>query len=102
MNESSIIELTSALLAHTIWINTDSDPDNSRAPVELRPLIELDGDMQKQMNYLSRLTLGQPASAGLMEQANFLVEERDNSEARIRAEELLFLFASSPEAAIQR
>ena len=102
MNESSIIELTGALLAHTIWINTDSDPDNSRAPVELRPLIELDGDMQKQMNYLSRLTLGQPASAGLMEQANFLVEERDNSEARIRAEELLFLFASSPEAAIQR
>ena len=102
MNESSIIDLTSALLAHTIWINTDSDPDYTNAPVELRPLIELDGDLEKQIDYLSRLTLGQPASPGLLEQANFLVEQRKNAEAEVRAEELLFLFASSPEAAIQR
>lgn len=102
MNESSIIDLTSALLAHTIWINTDSDPDYSNAPVELRTLIELDGDLTKQIDFLSRLTLGQPASPGLLEQANFLVEQRKNAEAKVRAEELLFLFASSPEAAIQR
>ena len=57
MNESSIIDLTSALLAHTIWINTDSDPDYSNAPVELRTLIELDGDLTKQIDFLSRLTL---------------------------------------------
>jgi len=102
MNESSIIEITSALLAHTIWINTNSESDYSHAPVELRPLIELDGNVQEQMNYLSRLTLGQPASAGLLAQANYLIEKRENADAEIRAEELLFLFAGSPEAAIQR
>ena len=102
MNESSIINLTSALLAHTIWINTTSDGSNKSAPVELRPLIELDGDVDAQLNYLSRLTLGKPASSGLIEQANYLLDKRDGAQAEVRAEELLFLFASSPEAAIQR
>jgi len=101
-NESSIIDVTSALLAHTLWINTSSDSDYSRAPVELGPLIELDGKIIDQLNYLSKLTLGQPASDGLIEQANYLMDQRENAEAEVRAEELLFLFASSPEAAIQR
>lgn len=102
MNESSIIDITSAMLAHTIWINTNSESDYSNAPIELRQLIELDDDLAAQLNYLSRLTLGQPASDGLLEQANYLVDKRENADAEIRAEELLFLFASSPEAAIQR
>ncbi len=102
MNESSIIDLTSALLAHTVWINTNSESDYANAPIELRPLIELDGNLTEQLNYLSRLTLGQPASPGLLEQAGYLVDKRDTAEAEVRAEELLFLFASSPEASIQR
>lgn len=102
MNESSIIDITNAMLAHTIWINTISEPDYTNAPIELRPLIELDGSTQAQLSYLSKLTLGEPASAGLLEQAHYLLDKRDSANAEIRAEELLFLFASSPEAAIQR
>ena len=102
MNESSIIDITSALFAHTVWINTNSESDYSNAPIELRPLIEMDGDFNAQLAFLSRLTLGQPASSALQQQAKYIIEKRENTEAEVRAEDLLFLFASSPEAAIQR
>jgi hypothetical protein len=72
------------------------------APVDISPLMKMDGDPAAQFDYLSRLTLSKPLSAGLRRQALYLLDQRKNANAQIRAEELLFLFLSSPEAAVQR
>lgn len=101
-NESSMVSITSTLLAHSIWRNNLSDPDPSMAPINISRLVKLDGDPTAQFNYLSRLTLSKPMSEGLKQQALYLLNERKTANAQIRAEELLFLFLSSPEAAVQR
>lgn len=100
--ESTMISITSALLAHSIWRNTTSDADPAYAPVNISPLMLLDDDPDAQLNYLSKLTLNSPMSAGLRKQALYLLQERAQANSEIRAEELLFLFVSSPEAAVQR
>ena len=101
-NESSMISITSALLAHTIWRNTISDSDPAFAPVDISPIMLRDGDVNAQLSYLSKLTLHSPASDSLQRQARYLLEERSQATSEIRAEDLLFLFVSSPEAAVQR
>lgn len=101
-NESTMISITSAMLAHSIWRNTESDSDPAHTPVNITPLMLLDAKPDAQLDYLSKLTLGKPMSSGLRKQALYLLNERANSTSEIRAEELLFLFISSPEAAIQR
>lgn len=101
-NESTMISITSALLAHSIWRNTISDTDPAYAPVNISPLMLRDDDPQAQLNYLSKLTLNSPMSEGLRKQALYLLQERAPASSEIRAEELLFLFVSSPEAAVQR
>lgn len=102
-NESSIISITSTLLAHSLWHNTgDGNFDPSRAPIDLSPLIALDESPQQQMELLAQLVLNRPASDGLLAQAEMLRDERVYADANNRAAELLFLFASSPEAAIQQ
>ncbi len=100
-NESTVISITSALLAHSIWNNTVSGTDPKHAPVDISTLMNLDDNTDQQLSYLARLTLTKPISAGLKRQALYLLDERRNSSSQIRAEELLFLFISSPEAAIQ-
>lgn len=101
-NESSMVSITSALLAHSIWRNNLSDSDPSMAPIDISTLVAMDGNIPAQLNYLSQLTLGKPMSTALQAQALYLLEERKLAGAQIRAEELLFLFLSSPEAAVQR
>ncbi len=101
-NESSMVTITSTLLAHSIWRNNLSDTDPSMAPVNISELVKLDGQTDEQLTYLARLTLGKPMSEGIKKQALYLLEERRNTSAQLRAEELLFLFISSPEAAVQR
>ncbi|MEM7259237.1 MAG: DUF1800 family protein, partial [Pseudomonadota bacterium] len=101
-NESSMVSITSTLLAHSIWRNNFSDADPAMAPIDISTLARLDGDTQAQFQYLSRLTLGKPMSDALLAQALYLLDERQNANAQIRSEELLFLFLSSPEAAVQR
>ena len=101
-NESTMISITSALLAHSIWRNTISETSREFAPVDISPLMLLDDDPTAQLNYLSKLTLNNPMSDGLQKQALYLLQERRNASPEIRAEELLFLFVSSPEAAVQR
>ncbi len=101
-NESSMVSITSALLAHSIWRNTMSDTNPSYAPVNISALASMDGDVEAQFTYLSKLTLSKPMSSGLRKQALQLLDARANSNAQLRAEELLFLFISSPEAAVQR
>jgi len=100
-NESTIIAITSTLLAHSIWINTASDSDPADAPVNIDRLIALDDDVEAQLKFLSQLMLTEPMSDGLRNAAVFLRDARKHNDAQIRAEELLFLFASAPEAAIQ-
>lgn len=101
-NESTIISITSALLAHSIWRNNVSDDDPSYAPVNISKLMSMDGQAGAQLNYLTKLTLSKPMSSGLRKQALYLLDERSQATSQIRAEELLFLFISSPEAAVQR
>ena len=101
-NESTMVSITSALLAHSVWRNNVSDTDPEMAPVNITKLMSLDGDSNAQLAYLSRLTLGKPMSDALKSQALYLLNERSNANAQIRSEELLFLFLSSPEAAVQR
>lgn len=101
-NESTMIKITSTLLAHSIWLNNVSDSDASLAPVNITALMTMDGKREAQFDYLGQLLLTKPMSSGLRKQANYLLNARENTNAQIRAEELLFLFASSPEAAVQR
>lgn len=101
-NESTMISITSALLAHSLWINTESGSEASAAPIDITPLMTLDDDSQAQLSYLGKLTLGMPPSEGLRRQAQSLLEMRKNANSQLRAEELLFLFLSSPEAAVQK
>ncbi len=101
-NESSMVSITNTLLAHSVWRNNLSDADPGMAPVNISKLMTLDGDTSAQLNYLSRLILGKPMSEGLKKQSLYLINERHNANAQIRAEDLLFLFVSSPEAAVQR
>jgi len=101
-NESSIIDITSALLAHSIWHNTESGSEPQFAPVDITQLMLLDDDRNAQYKLLSTLLIGRPASDALREQADYLLDARKNASSEIRAEELLFLFATSPEAAVQR
>jgi len=103
LNESSIISITNTLLAHSLWHNIDDgNYDPSRAPVDLGPLIALDDSPAQQIELLGELILNRPASEGLRAQAQLLLSERVYADANNRAAELLFLFASSPEAAIQQ
>ena len=97
-----MVSITNTLLAHSVWRNNMSDADPAMAPVNISKLMTLDGDTSAQLNYLSRLILGKPMSEGLKKQSLYLINERQNANAQIRAEELLFLFVSSPEAAVQR
>lgn len=102
-HEGSIIAITSALLGHSLWQNTHNDGfDPALAPIKLDALTALDENPEAQMQLLARLTLGQPASAGLLAQGRYLLEQRTYTDPGIRAAELVFLFSSSPEAAIQR
>ena len=101
-NESTIINITSTLLAHSIWNNTESTSKRTLAPVDITKLMLLDGDRDAQYQLLGKLTLANRPSDSLRAQADFLLDARKNASSQIRAEELLFLFISSPEAAVQR
>ncbi len=101
-NESSIINITSAMLSHTIWNNTESTSDQNLAPINISKLMLLDADRESLYALLGKLTLGNPLSDHLRTQADYLLDARKNASSELRAEELLFLFVSSPEAAVQR
>ena len=101
-DESSIIELTSAMLAHSIWQNTESVSDADLALIDITGLMLLDGQREALFELLGKLTLAKPPSAGLLTQANKLLDARKNASSETRTEEMLFLFISSPEAAVQR
>jgi len=101
-NESSIIDITSALLSHSIWHNTESSSDAQFAPVDITQLMLLDDDRDAQIDLLATLILGKPAGDALRAQANYLLDARKNNSSQARAQDLLFLFVSSPEAAVQR
>jgi len=101
-NESSVINITSAMLAHTIWNNTESTSKRNLAPVDISTLMLLDGDRSSLYTLLGMLVLGKAPSDGLTTQADYLLDARKNASSETRAEELLFLFVSSPEAAVQR
>ncbi len=101
-HESSIIDITNTLLAQSIWLNTESTTDADRAPIDITPLMLLDGDTEAIYELLGKLTLAKPPGASLRAQADYLLNKRQKASAEVRAEELLFLFVASPEAAVQR
>lgn len=101
-NESTIIDVTSALLAHTLWNNTESTTESTIAPIDISKLMMLVDDRQALYSLLSKLTLSKPMSDALRAQADYLLDARKNASSEIRAEEILFLFVSSPEAAVQK
>ncbi len=101
-NESSIIDITSGLLAHSIWQNSESTSDLELALIDISGLMILDGEREALYELLGKLTLAKPPSASLRAQADYLLDARGHSSSEIRAEELLFLFISSPESAVQR
>ncbi len=101
-NESSIIDITNTLLAQSIWNNTESTSDQDLAPVDITKLMQLDDNSDVLYRMLSTLTLGKEPSDALRAQADYLREVRKNASSEVRAEDLLFLFIASPEAAVQR
>ena len=101
-NESSIIDITSTLLSHSIWNNTESTSDPQYSPVDIKKLMLLDDNRDALYTLLETLILGKRASDALRSQADYLLDARQNASSEIRAEELLFLFITSPEAAVQR
>jgi len=62
----------------------------------------LDDNRDAQMDLLATLILGKPAGDALRAQANYLLDARKNNSSQVRAQDLLFLFVTSPEAAVQR
>lgn len=102
--DTSIIRITSRLLANTIWShNYKNDPNSSWIAIDISTEMELEEDHEQLLDHLDLLMLGGRMSDGLrqivMEKMDELQYENAASQ---RVVEAIFLIASSPEAAIQQ
>lgn len=103
LDESSIITITSRLLASTIWShNFKDDIEPSRMTIDISDEMNMVTDTTELLNHLNLLLLGGRMSSELENEVMSLMSARDyeGSESQ-RVVEAIYLIASSPEAALQ-
>lgn len=103
LDESSIITITSRLLASTIWShNYKDDIEPSRLTIDISSEMGMIGNTNEFLDHLNLLLLGGRMSGELRGEVESLMAERDyeGSESQ-RVVEAIYLIASSPEAALQ-
>ncbi|MBX2883421.1 MAG: DUF1800 domain-containing protein [Granulosicoccus sp.] len=103
VDESSIIALTSRLLANTLWShNYKNDSDSQRIAIDITDEMQLEPDRDALIDHLDMLLLGGTMSEPLRAQVNALMNERSYDDAASqRVVEAIFLIVTSPEAAVQ-
>jgi len=104
INETSIITLTSRVLANTIWShNYKSDVDEKRVAINIQREMNIEADLDNLLDHLDLLLLGGRMTPELRDATMSLMLARDyQNAASQRVAEAIFLIASSPEAAIQQ
>lgn len=103
LDETSIITITSRLLANSVWShNFKNEPNEKRITIDIRREMELEPDTERFLDHLDLLLLGGRMSFELREEIRNLMDVRayGGSESQ-RVVEAIFLAVSSPEAAIQ-
>ncbi len=103
MDESSMISMSSRLLANSLWShNYKVANDGRRIAINIDREMELEDDREALLDHLNLVLLGGRMSADLRLEVNRLMDTRDYSNAASqRIAEAIFLIVSSPEAAIQ-
>jgi len=103
MDETSIIKVTSRLLASTIWShNFKHDDQGKRIVIDIDREMDLEPDRDDLLDHLDLLLLGGRMSPELRFEINQLMDARDyDNAASQRVVEAIFLIVSSPEAALQ-
>ena len=104
VDETSIIKITSRLLANTIWShNYKHDTAGQRIAIDISTEMNLEDNREELLDHLDLLMLGGRMSPGLRDEVNTLMDSRhfDNAASQ-RVVEAIFLIATSPEAALQR
>lgn len=104
LDESSIITVTSRLLANTLWAhNFKNDADAERIIIDVSREMNMEPDPDVLLDHLDLLLLGGRMSAELRSEVEYLMSQRNyNGAASQRVVEAIFLIASSPEAAVQQ
>ena len=101
-DETSIVTITSRLLAGSIWNNDQRDTGNSRSiQIGIGREVALEPDPEALLDHLDLLLLGGRMSEGLRAEALRLMAARRGDQAVLRTSEAIFLIVSSPEAAVQ-
>lgn len=103
LDETSMISMTSRLLANTVWShNYKVENDGRRIAIRIDREMELETDREALLDHLDLLLLGGRMSDDLRLEVNQLMDSRDyNNASSQRIAEAIFLIISSPEAAIQ-
>ena len=104
VDETSIINITSRLLANTIWShNFKNDSSGQRIAIDITFEMELQPNRDELLDHLNLLLLGNQMSNELRNEISLQMDTRDyESAASQQVVEAIFLIASSPEAALQR
>lgn len=104
LDETSVITITSRLLASTIWShNFKNDTDAKRIAINIKREMELEPNQDALLDHLDLLLLGGQMSDELRTELKNLMNERSYANgASQRVVEAIFLIATSPDAAIQR
>jgi len=104
LDETSVITITSRLLASTLWShNFKNDNNANRIAINIKREMELEPDRDALLDHLDLLLLGGQMSDELRTDVKSLMNERNHaSGASQRVVEAIFLIATSPDAAIQR
>lgn len=104
LDESSIISITSRLLASTIWAHNQKDVINEREiAIDISDEVAMQADTDALLDHLNLLLLGGRMTDELRTEVITLMDERDYDGAEAqRVVEAIYLIASSPEAAIQQ
>jgi len=103
LDESSMISLTSRLLANSLWShNYKVVGDGNRIAINIDREMKLEDNRDALLDHLDLLLLGGRMSSDLRQEVSSLMDSRDyNNAASQRIAEAIFLIMSSPEAAIQ-
>lgn len=103
MGESSMISLTSRLLANSLWAhNYKISGDSQRIAINIDREMAMEGDREALLDHLNLILLGGRMSPELRQEVNRLMDARDyKNAASQRVAEAIFLIVSSPEAAVQ-
>ncbi len=103
LDESSIITITSRLLANSVWShNYKVAGDQHRIAINIDREMDLEHDREALLDHLDMLLLGGRMSDELRDTVSQLMDSRDYPNAASqRIAEAIFLIISSPEAAVQ-